>query len=158
APMLALILAVVLMIYGKLVKFRGRWLVILMVATGSFMLFALVHPAPFVWLLGRFLLNAQTRNYRLLISQYAREAVLASPMGGLGFIDRDAAGPGWMVETVDSIWLMSAMQFGIPGSILIALSIVSACWAFGKRGNQEDGAVGVDGERLAKCLSMNSFL
>ena len=158
APLLGLILAVALMIYGKLVKFRGRWLVILTVATGSFVLFVLLHPAPFGWLLGHFLLNAQTGNYRLLIWQYAGEGVLASPIVGMGLIDPYPTRPAWMAQTVDSIWLMSAMQFGIPGSILIASSIVSACWAPAERGKQDDGFASVDQDRMAKCLSMNIFL
>lgn len=100
APLLGLILAVALMIYGKLVKFRGRWLVILTVATGSFVLFVLLHPAPFGWLLGHFLLNAQTGNYRLLIWQYAGEGVLASPIVGMGLIDPYPTRPAWMAQTV----------------------------------------------------------
>lgn len=158
APLLGLILAVALMIYGKLVKFKGRWLVISVVVTGSFMLFVMLHPAPFGWLLGKFLLNAQTGNYRLLIWQYAGQGVLASPMVGMGLIDPYPTRPAWMAQTVDSIWLMSAMQFGIPGSILIASSIVSACWASAEGEDQEDGFVSVDQERMAKCLSMNIFL
>jgi len=159
APLLALTLAVALAIYGKCVQFRGRWLLIFGVTIGIFVLFVMLHPAPFGWLLGHFLLNAQTGNYRLLIWQYAGEGVLASPMMGMGLIDPYPTRPAWMAQTVDSIWLMSAMQFGIPGSILIASSIVSACWAsVTERENQEDGLPGVDAERMAKCLSMNAFL
>jgi hypothetical protein len=158
APLLALIVAVILAIYGKLVQFRGRWFVLGMAATLCFMLFVLLHPAPFGWLLGHFLLNAQTGNYRLLIWQYAGEGVLASPMMGMGLMDPYPTRPVWLAPTVDSIWLMSAMQFGITGSVLIASSIVSACWASAEREDQEEGVGNIYGQRMAKCLSMNLLL
>jgi O-antigen ligase len=159
APMLGFVLAVVLAVYGKLVQFKGRWFTLFIVAFGLFMLFVMLHPAPFGWLLGHFLLNAHTGNYRLLIWQYAGEGVLASPIVGMGLIDPYPTRPAWMAQTVDSIWLMSAMQFGIPGSLLIASSIVSACWPTTvARADRGDSVVGVAEDRMAKCLSMNIFV
>jgi O-antigen ligase len=158
APLFALVGAGALVIYGRVAVFPGRWFLIATVAIVAFLLLVLLHPAPFGWLFGHFLLNAQTGNYRLLIWQFGGDVVLASPITGMGLVAPYASRPQWMSATVDSIWLLSAMQFGIPGSVLIALSMVSACWAPAGRADQNGNSAHVDERRLAGSLSVIIFL
>ena len=68
--------------------------------------------------------------YRQAIWATAGPMVLGSPVFGIGVQDDWAwqsndvlSGP-----TVDSLWLRAAMMFGIPGSFLIFLTLVSAFW------------------------------
>ena len=34
----------------------------------------------------------------------------------------------WSARALDALWLRCAMMFGIPGSVLVFLTIVSAFW------------------------------
>jgi len=154
APLLALMLAVASAIYGRVARFPYRWFVISALSIMAFTTFVLVHPAPFGWLFGHLLLDAQTGYFRLLIWQYAGDNVLASPILGLGMADFWTNRPAWMPPSVDSIWLLSAMTFGIPGSALIALSMVSACWLPVRRNDQNADLIGAGEERMAKSLGM----
>jgi hypothetical protein len=152
APLLALMLVIALAIYGTVVRFPLRWFVISALSTMAFAMLLLMHPAPFGWLFGHLLLDAQTGYFRLLIWQYAGDVVLASPILGNGLTDFWTLRPAWMPPSVDSIWLMSAMTFGIPGSALIALSLLSACWSPVRRNDQNAELIGAGEERMAKSL------
>jgi hypothetical protein len=154
APLLALMLVVAFAIYGRVVRFPYRWFVISALTIMVFTIFLLVHPAPFGWIFGHLLLDAQTGYFRLLIWQYAGDNVLASPILGLGMTDFWVSRPAWMPASVDSLWLVSAMTFGIPGSALIALSMVSACWSPVRRNDQNAELIGAGEERMAKSLGV----
>jgi O-antigen ligase len=69
--------------------------------------------------------------YREAIWATAGPMVLDSPMFGIGSI----AGAGWWEDdpvltgpTMDSVWLVSAFQYGIPCCLLIMLTIAGAFW------------------------------
>ena len=103
----------------------ARWKV--MLAIGGVLLVALlaVHPRPFSFLLDHFTLDPETGYYRLLIWNLVGDLVLSHPTFGLG-LDinfRDVLGTA---NTVDSVWLETAVEFGIPGSLLLAGIFMSA--------------------------------
>jgi O-antigen ligase len=68
--------------------------------------------------------------YRLAIWETAGPLVLANPVFGIGlFSDWDWQSSGVLVGgSVDALWLEAAMVTGIPGSLLIFLTMASPFW------------------------------
>ena len=127
APIVGAFIGIGCLAYRRLTpgfEARWRWLM-LGVATMLALLFAF-HPAPFGWLIGHITIDPATGFYRLLIWQVAGAGVLDAPVFGIGITD-DWARPDWMPSTVDSLWLRSAMSFGVPGSLMIAACLLGAC-------------------------------
>ena len=58
--------------------------------------------------------------YRALQWDCAGGLVLQSPIFGIGISDEWASICG-LAKTIDAVWLLDAMKYGIPGSILIFL-------------------------------------
>jgi hypothetical protein len=157
APLLGAVIGLGLVAYAKLFHFRHRWLVLSLFATVPFLMLFLFHPNPFGFLFGHFLLDEQTGYWRLLIWQYAGDDVLNSPIFGIGMSDKWAR-PEWMPPSVDSLWLGAAMNFGIPGSILIALTLVSAYSLPVRRNEMNSSVIGVREERIAESMGIVIFL
>ncbi len=128
APVVGLALGLLCLLYGRLTPAwtpRWRWL------AGAAVLgagcFCLVMPNPLGSLIAHLTIDPGTGYYRMLEWQFAGQDLLGSPWFGLGLSD-DWARPAWMPPSIDSLWLRSAMSFGIPGSCLIAACLVGACW------------------------------
>jgi O-antigen ligase len=68
--------------------------------------------------------------YREAIWQTAGPMVLNSPLFGLGLAgDWDWQSSDALVgSSVDAFWLASAMMFGIPGTLLVFLTMAGAFW------------------------------
>ena len=128
APLVGLGIGMLCLQYRRLtraVPFRWRWLA-LGLSMALLCLIATV-PEPLGFLIGHLTIDPSTGFYRLLEWQFAGADLLASPWFGLGLSDAWAR-PNWMPSSIDSLWLRSAMSFGIPGSCLIAACLVGACW------------------------------
>ena len=125
APWAALIVGLTLWCYLRLAPFPHRWR--LMIGGGALLgtAFLLFTPDPLEFLFNHFLLESATGYFRLLTWRYAGHDVLQSPIFGIGMTENWPR-PHWMSFSVDSLWLASAMRYGIPGSLLIALALVGA--------------------------------
>ena len=127
APIGAFVLVCLLLGYRAVTpNFARRWHV-LMAASGTFLalLFAL-HPRPFSFILDHFTASPQDGYYRLLIWSLCGPLVLDSPVYGLG-LESDFAERFGVAQTVDSVWLASAMNFGLPGAVLLAAVLILSC-------------------------------
>jgi O-antigen ligase len=155
APLVGTIIGLGLLAYRQMTPgFVRRWRLIgCIMALFAAALFAL-HNDPFGFIFKHFTLDPETGYYRLLIWQVAGALVVASPLFGIGL--DDWARESWMPSTVDSLWLRSAMTFGIVGSLLIALVIIGAC---NRRIETAPRDLLSDQERsLGVCLSIMAFL
>ena len=154
APIGAAALSWIMLLYRRLTPtFHGRWRLLI----SSFGLFLAglitVHPRPFSFLMDHFTFDPQTGYYRLLIWNLVGEIVLANPVFGVG-LSSDFAQEFSVSNTVDSIWLASALSFGIPGSALIAVSVLSAC----RSGAHRPGRPAGDDIALGLALGIIAFL
>jgi hypothetical protein len=157
APWLAFILGCTLVVYRRVARFPRPWLVLVSFGGVTGTIFFFVHPHPLGWMFNHLALDASTGYYRLLIWQYAGADIMQSPWFGIGMTE-DWARPLWMPKTIDSLWLRSAMTFGIPGSILIAVALVGAS---SLRVQQTLANAAVIGQReivLAETLGIITFL
>ena len=126
-PMMATVIGLGCVAYRHITKsLKLRWTYL------ALSVLALVSPifvfksSPLGWVLNHFTLDQDSAFYRLIIWDVAGHLVLESPIFGVGSSENWQR-PEWMPATVDSFWLRSAMTFGIPGAVMIAGCLISAC-------------------------------
>ncbi len=93
------------------------------------MIVELTTSSGFFNLLVRFAsLNTVSAYNRVLIWKYGSESVMRNPFFGIGY--NDWIRPSWMnwstSSSVDHFWLIIAMRFGLPASLLLILAVVAA--------------------------------
>lgn len=154
APIGAAALSWIMLLYRRMTPGSpGRWR-LLIVSTLLFLAGLIAfHPRPFSFLMDHFTFDPQTGYYRLLIWNIVGEIVLANPVFGAGLASTFAEEFS-VSNTVDTIWLESALCFGIPGSVLIGLSVLSACKSGAPRPGRADG----DDTALGLALGIIAFL
>jgi hypothetical protein len=125
-PIGGMTLGLILLLYARLTpEFEGRWRLVMRVGAVLLLVFYVSVPNPFGTLITHFTFDQQNSYYRLMVWQIAGGLVLEKPLFGIG-MEADWPRPEWMPPTVDSVWLASAMAFGIVGSLLIFLALVGA--------------------------------
>jgi hypothetical protein len=125
APLLALFLGTGLILYDRLLQsYRWRWKVFIGSGALLFGLLLLVKSDPFATLIRNFTIDPQTGFYRLMIWDYAGHEVMQNPYFG---INRREWAKGTPLDgSIDTIWLAFALAYGIPASILLALSLLTS--------------------------------
>jgi hypothetical protein len=155
APMVGTFIGFCCLLYRRLTPgFEARWRWLMLAAGILLALLFSIHSAPFGWLIGHITIDPSTGFYRLLIWQIAGASVLDAPIFGIGITD-DWARPDWMPSTVDSLWLRTAMMFGIPGSVMLAGCLIGAC---SRRVDLARTYLSKDDRRLGLVLSLILFL
>jgi hypothetical protein len=125
APILALVITVGTIFYDRLLRsFAGRWKLLKLAFLAAVTFLCVFSNSPIEALLRRFTLDPQTAFFRLLIWQYGGAEVLNHPWFGIGL--RDWARIPGMSGSVDAIWLVQAMAFGIPAAVLLGLTLILA--------------------------------
>lgn len=131
SPLLGYLIAFGLAIfYVATPHFAARWKLIgLAVGTVVGVIFTF-SGSPIATLMRLTGISAETGWYRQAIWDTAVPVVLNSPVFGIGLgNDWDWQVHGGLVSaSVDAFWLKAAMMYGIPGSLLIFLTLVSAVW------------------------------
>ena len=131
APLLGYILACALALYYIGTKhFTARWKVLgLLTATGLIIVFS-ASGSPIATLMRLSGLGPEAAWYRQAIWQTGVPVVMNSPVFGIGLsLDWGWQSNGALVgESVDAFWLANAMMFGIPGALLIFLTVAGAFW------------------------------
>ncbi len=155
APIMGLMLGLLCLLYGRLTpSWTPRWRWLIGSAAVGMCCVAVILPNPFGFLIGHLTIDPSTGYYRLLEWQVAGSDLLGSPWFGLGLSD-DWVRPDWMPPSIDSLWLRSAMSFGIPGSCLIATCLLGACW---RRVDVPRASLTPEERRLGTTLSILLFL
>lgn len=84
--------------------------------------------------------SAHTAYWRLHIFNFGMDNVWANPIFGIGL--HDWIRPSWMhTPSVDNFWLLTAMRYGIPGFLLLAIGWVWALLRIGTRKFDADPAL-----------------
>ncbi len=137
-PIQGVIFGLGLLAYDRILpRFRGRWLLPIGIgALGIGALYAFgASPALVFCHLG---LDCASYWIRVLEWNNSLPFVLNSPWVGIAFQWMETAGEagrGNALGSIDSLWLFLALVYGIPGAVLVALSMVSAaCYPASGRG------------------------
>lgn len=117
--------------YAKTKRFAARWRVVGTTVAAWVAFVFLFSRSPVSTLLSFGGVDPSAGWYREAIWATAGPMVLNSPIFGIGSL----AGVGWwennpvlMGPTMDSLWLVCAFQYGIPGSVLVLLTLIGSVW------------------------------
>jgi len=120
-------------------RLRGRWVVLASgLASGWVLVDVLSNRTPFhvfVWYLT---LNRESAYNRILIWNLGTAEVARHPIFGIGLGEWQR--PGWMGSSVDNFWLLEAMRYGLPGVLLLCLSILLLAVRIGRSTTLDDSA------------------
>jgi hypothetical protein len=122
APEQGVLMGFGLLIYGRVMAgMRVKWLLIVGgLATIALTLF-LASNAPFGLLFDIATIDPQTAYYRLYIWNLLGPYVLQSPWFGVFTENLEYQG------SVDSLWLVLSLTYGIPCAIFVGLSLIGSC-------------------------------
>jgi hypothetical protein len=116
--------------YDQLMRrYQWRWSALWMVTGAVAFAFFVLLENPLGWILSHLTLDPQTGWIRMMIWEEASHYIALSPITGYAYqlLNNDTVD-----RSVDSIWLLYSLRFGIPMSILLFLTNVTAFFP-GKR-------------------------
>ncbi|MEM1102315.1 MAG: O-antigen ligase family protein [Pseudomonadota bacterium] len=119
---LALVLQIGLIAWAvALRRVRWRWWLLAALCVAAYVTVDVLSTRrPLQVFMSYATLNAQTAFWRVVIFEHAWANVLAQPVFGAGF--QDWARPDWVVsDSIDNFWLTTALRYGLPGALLLAL-------------------------------------
>lgn len=124
APIQGAIMGFGLLAYNRIFAgIRFRWVGLISTAIIGITIIFMTIDNPFGFVFNHLVFDVQSAYYRMFIWQMATAALHHSPWFGLSFIfPADYEIP----SSVDSLWLLWALQFGIPGAVVFLLSVVGA--------------------------------
>ena len=114
---------VALLIYDRIMfRVPHRW--IWLVALGAIAIGAafLISNSPVGFIISHFIYSPSSGYYREWTWYSVMSFVSQSPWYGLGY----GLQPDDINHSINSLWLVSAIHFGFPGAVLVALSLIGA--------------------------------
>jgi O-Antigen ligase len=130
-PLLGFMIAFALAVFYVAAKgFAGRWKVLGLLATVAILAIFFFSGSPIATLMRLSGIGPEAAWYRQAIWDTAVPVVVRSPIFGIGLTDEwDWQSNSALVGTsVDAFWLRAAMMYGIPGALLILLTMTGAFW------------------------------
>jgi hypothetical protein len=159
AALMAFAIVLVAFTYDQLMKrYRWRWRAFWMVTGAVALAFFVVLPEPLSWILSHLTLDAQTGYFRMMIWQMASDYIAQSPITGYAYQQLNNPSEPLINQTVDSIWLVNCLRFGIPMSVLFFLTNVTAFFPSKRESVSGANAVYMDRMRPAFTLAILVFM
>jgi hypothetical protein len=122
APEQMTIMGLGLLAYSRVFAgLRRKWLLFSITPIATMISLFLATPTPLGHLFDLITIDPQTAYFRLYIWQSVGPAILENPFFAVLHGDYEYQG------SVDSVWLMLSLNYGMPCSILTALSMVGSC-------------------------------
>ena len=130
-PLMGLCVVVALFSYDRILRRNStRWKALLTLIAGFLVALFAVSSDPISWLLVHMTFNPQTGFVRLGQWDAAAPLVGSSPFIGHGYIDFGDS--FYLSNGIDCIWLVEALHYGIPGVVLLLLTMLSSFFSKGK--------------------------
>lgn len=102
---------------------RDRWKILLRLSIlGYFVIDFLSNRSPFHLLVAYGTFSSSTGYYRIVIFRHGIDDVFRNPVFGLGSDIGSWTRASWMHGSIDNFWLYTAMSYGIPGFLLLAVA------------------------------------
>ena len=125
AALISALIAISAYIYDRIMRqFPWRWAAFWGVILAFFVALFLTSNRPFGWLISHLTLDPQTGYFRLLIWDAGLAQIDQAPWAGAAFVFKSEI----LNNSVDLVWLLLALRFGIPASILLLLTNIAAFW------------------------------
>jgi hypothetical protein len=131
AALLSFFIVLAIYSYDRLMsQYAWRWHVVWLSLAAFLAALFVVSNHPIGWLISHLTLDPQTGYFRFLIWDSALIKIGQSPLTGYGFNLLDHA---ILDYTIDCVWLVYALRFGIPMAVLLILTNVAALWPVRQR-------------------------
>jgi len=132
APLLSMILQLSLISWAFVFRNHPmRWWYLIFLFVCMYVTIDLIsNRTPVKVLMSYATFSPQTAYYRAVINEWGYFNVSQNPIFGLGM--RDWVRPAYMQRgSVDNFWLVTAMRYGIPGIVILALGYADAMFRVG---------------------------
>jgi hypothetical protein len=129
-------------------QFPWRWKALAATAAGILISIFIFVSQPLQWILLHFTLDPETGFFRLLTWESALPLISQSPFVGYGIIHLgDSADAQIYLRSIDCIWLLEALRYGLPAVILLMMTMFSSLL-------RKSSALGSDSVRtgLSLCI------
>jgi hypothetical protein len=140
APLILFSVAIAVYFYDHIMRrYSWRWKVLVVLIGGALVAVFLIADRPTSWVIAHLTLDPSTGYFRKGTWDRALYNIDLSPMVGYGF---DAFGdPDELFDnvTIDSVWLVLALRFGVPVVILTLLAIAMSFMPAGRRARVQGG-------------------
>jgi hypothetical protein len=133
-------------------RYKWRWSFLNIVALILFLLVFAVTNNSVGWLISHFTFDPQTGYYRRLIWDAAMAQISLAPITGAGFV----LFGNMLDRTVDCVWLIVGLRYGIPMIVLLILFNVSSFLPVGR--SSIKGARDLDPMRTAVTLILVTLM
>ena len=124
APEQSVLMGFAFLVYGRMAAgMAGRWMWLCGSAAVGVAIVLFSVPSPFGHIIEAMTLDPSTGYYRLYIWNTIGPLVLENPYFGVLQQSVDQAYKG----SIDSVWLVLAVTYGVPCSVLTALGMIGSC-------------------------------
>ena len=134
AALLSFFIVLLLYAYDQILRsYSWRWTALIVVLVTLVFVVFLVTNAPLGWLITHLTFDPESGYFRILIWDAALTYISQAPVTGYAFnlLHHDI-----LDHTVDSVWLVSALRYGIPMIVFLFLANVAAFWPIRKSKDQ----------------------
>jgi hypothetical protein len=127
-PYMGLAIVTATFFYDRVLKqYSWRWKALTITISGFLIVVFLISDHPIAWVLGHLTLDPQTGWFRLGTWQYALPLIELSPFTGYGLTRLgDSTDAQLFLWSVDCVWLVVALRYGLPAVVLLVLTMYSA--------------------------------
>ncbi|SDG38066.1 O-Antigen ligase [Bradyrhizobium sp. Rc2d] len=154
AALMASAIILIVFAYDQLFgRYSWRWSAFWVTLGASMLAVLVVTEHPLNWIFSHLTFNPQTGYYRAMVWDVALTYIAQSPVIGYGYEFNDVL----LDNTVDSIWLVLSLRFGVPMLLLFFLTNVAAFFS-NPRSLEGAGDVHMDRMRLAFTLVLLMFM
>lgn len=124
APLLSCFIVLMLYLYDAALKHNaGRWRALQVCLVTIVLIILAVANHPLGWIISHLTFDPVSGYFRMLIWDAATQKIMESPLTGYAFgqLNHDI-----LDTTVDSVWLVLALRFGLPMVFLLVLTNVAS--------------------------------
>lgn len=153
-PLFGLVTVMVVFCYDCILKrYSFRWKALVTVVVGFLMAIFLFSEQPIPWMLMHFTLDPQTGFFRLATWSYAIPLIEQSPWVGHGVVRFGGEGDQLIfLSSVDCVWLLEALRYGLPGLILLLMVMFSPLLSGPSTGGESNEQTGLTVAIVATVL------
>ncbi|MDF0494647.1 hypothetical protein [Bradyrhizobium yuanmingense] len=136
APLLSCFIVLMVYLYDAALKqYSGRWRALQLCLVAMVLVILAVANHPLGWIISHLTFDPVSGYFRMLIWDAATQKIMYSPLTGYAFgpLNHDI-----LDSTIDSVWLVFALRFGLPMVFLLLLTNITSILPSGFKGVMED--------------------
>ena len=159
APLLSFVLVVSLFLYDTIMKkYAWRWKVFIAAVIGLVLTIFALANRPISWIVAHLTLDPSTGYFRIATWDHALENIWLSPLVGYAFNEYGDAQELFDRASVDSVWLVFALRFGVPMVFFLLLTNVAVVLRSKTKAGNRTRDQYMDNMRMAFTLVIITFV